>query len=214
MIRNKVSSLKKIKRKKDFKRYSKSTPGECIQMDTCKIAPNLYQYTAIDDFSRFLVAEIYPKRNAKNTMDFLELVLDSFVVPIQCIQTDRGLEFMASNVQQLFMDHCIKYRPNRPAAPHLNGKVERVQETIKEEFWATVDLKSHDIKDELGFWITYYNYQRVHGSIGRTPAEMFASRIWEAPYSYDVEAKYQLKSERFYIANYAMDKKVAKLFNK
>jgi hypothetical protein len=28
-------------------RYAKLTPGERIQMDTCKIAPAVYQYTAI-----------------------------------------------------------------------------------------------------------------------------------------------------------------------
>jgi hypothetical protein len=35
--------------------------------------------------SSFVVAELYPKCSAANTLGFLELVLDSFVVPIQCI---------------------------------------------------------------------------------------------------------------------------------
>lgn len=31
------------RRNPDFKRHSKLTPGDRVQMDTCKIAPGLYQ---------------------------------------------------------------------------------------------------------------------------------------------------------------------------
>ena len=33
-----------------------AVPGDRVQMDTCKIRPRLYEFTAIDDCSRFLVA--------------------------------------------------------------------------------------------------------------------------------------------------------------
>lgn len=39
----------------------------------------------------------------------------------------------------------IKFRPNKPASPHLNGKVERSQRTDKIEFYSTVDLASADL---------------------------------------------------------------------
>lgn len=60
--------------------------------------------------------------------------------PIQRIQTDRGCEFFAEKVQRKLMQLDIKFRPNKPATPHLNGKVERSQKTDKAEFYATVDL--------------------------------------------------------------------------
>jgi hypothetical protein len=37
--------------RKGQKRYAKEIPGERVQMDTCKIAPGLYQYTAIDELA-------------------------------------------------------------------------------------------------------------------------------------------------------------------
>jgi transposase InsO family protein len=43
--------------------------------------------------------------------------------------------------QEALRRNCIKFRPNRPRAPHLNGKVERSQQTDWVEFYATVDLK-------------------------------------------------------------------------
>ena len=49
-------------RRKGTKRYSRPVPGDRVQMDTCKIAPGLYQYTAIDDCTRFQVLGLYPRR--------------------------------------------------------------------------------------------------------------------------------------------------------
>lgn len=60
--------------------------------------------------------------------------------PIQRIQTDRGREFFAEKVQKQLMIYGIKFRPNKPASPHLNGKVERSQKTDKSEFYPTIDL--------------------------------------------------------------------------
>jgi hypothetical protein len=45
-----------------------------VQMDTCQIKPGLYQYTAIDDCSRFQVLGLYPRRTAANTLAFLDRV--------------------------------------------------------------------------------------------------------------------------------------------
>lgn len=52
LSRHQVKPLKLPRRKKRYKRYSRPTPGDRVQMDTCKIAPGLYQYTAIDDCTR------------------------------------------------------------------------------------------------------------------------------------------------------------------
>jgi hypothetical protein len=43
--------------------------------------------------------------------------------PVQRIQTDRGAEFFAIKVQEYFIEQSIKFRPIKPGAPHLNGKV-------------------------------------------------------------------------------------------
>jgi hypothetical protein len=59
-------------------------------MDTCKIAPGLYQDTAIDDCTRIRVLALYKRRSAANSLLFLEKVIEEFPFPIQRIQTDRG----------------------------------------------------------------------------------------------------------------------------
>jgi transposase InsO family protein len=65
--------------------------------------------------------------------------MEQFPFPIQRIHTGRGLEFFAEKVQQKLMSLGIKFRPNKPGSPHLNGKVEPSQKTDLEEFYAIAD---------------------------------------------------------------------------
>jgi transposase InsO family protein len=156
--RHQVTKLQPPKRRRIYTRYAMAVPGERVQLDTFKVAPGIYQYTAIDDCSRFAIAELYPRRTAASTLDFLDLLLESFAVPLQCVQTDRGAEFMAHKVQLRLRELHIKFRPNKPGAPHLNGKVERVQQTMWCEFYANTNLTSEALTEELGVWLMHYNY--------------------------------------------------------
>jgi transposase len=113
---NRLPHRPKLKRK-GTRRYSRPVPGDRVQLDTCKIVPGLYQYTAIDDCSRWQVLGVYPNRSACNTLDFLERVRAGMPFPVQRIQTDRGGEFFAYEVQSRLRDWRIKFRPNRPRSP-------------------------------------------------------------------------------------------------
>jgi len=119
--------------RKGTKRYSRPVPGDRVQIDVCKIAPALYQYTAIDDCSRWKVLGLYPRRSATSTLGFLGRLLEEMPFPIQRLQTDRGLEFFAEAVQRRLIGWGIKFRPIKPRSPHLNGKVERTQRTDLED---------------------------------------------------------------------------------
>ena len=85
-----VKPLVMPKRVVHGKRYNRPIPGDRVQMDTMKIAPGVYQYTAIDDCSRWRVLGVYPRRSAKYTLDFLERVIEEMPFAIQRVQTDRG----------------------------------------------------------------------------------------------------------------------------
>jgi hypothetical protein len=55
------------------------------------------------------------------------------------------------------MEYAIKFRPVRPASPHLNSKVERSQRTDLDEFYRTADLNSHDLAQRLEESQDHYN---------------------------------------------------------
>ena len=121
------------------KGYSRPIPGDRVQADVCKVGPGVYQNTAVDDCSRFIVIGMYPRRTARNTVDFLERVFEEMPFPVQRIQTDRGQEFFAYLVQDQLRAWRVKFRPIRPRSPHLNGKVERAQRTTLEVVYRRSD---------------------------------------------------------------------------
>ena len=209
--RNQVKPIQKPKRKKKYKRYQKEVPGERVQIDTCKIRPGMYQFTAVDDCTRFLVAEIYPRRTAKNTLLFLEKVFEEMPFPIQRIQTDRGTEFFAHKVQERLLEWGIKFRPNRPGAPHLNGKVERAQKTVIDEFYAIADLDDPELSLRLAEWQHFYNWYRKHGSIDTTPMEKLGRRYSTTPYWDDVEKMFEPEKEYIRALSYLDDQAMKKL---
>ena len=212
LVKHQVPPVRKYRKKSDFVRYERPIPGERVQMDTCKIAPGLYQYTAIDDCTRYRVLRLYSRRTASNTMDFIDCVIEEMPFPIQRFQTDRGLEFFAIKVQERLMDEGIKFRPNKPRSPHLNGKVERSQKTDRAEFYATVDVRSEKLHELLAEWQHYYNWDRPHSAHGgKSPIERFFELSDDTPFADEVHGLYQRENERIREPNYKLDLELGKL---
>ncbi|RKO68283.1 IS481 family transposase [Sphingobacterium puteale] len=197
--------LKRYYRKRQI-RYNRPIPGDRVQMDVCKIAPGIYQYTAIDDCSRFKVLQLFPRRTATNTLRFLDTVLEQMPFAIQRIQTDRGKEFFAYSVQDRLMEWGIKFRPIKPGSPHLNGKVERTQRTDLDEFYSTVDIKDPDLPNLLSQWQFYYNWLRSDSSLtGRTPIQVINALSNKTPLWEEVGNMYDPSRERVRDQNYWID---------
>jgi transposase InsO family protein len=113
------------------------------------------------------VLRLYPRRTAKYSVHFLEeRMIYEFPFPIQRVQTDRGDEFFGLPFQKALRVYCIKFCPNRPRSPHLNGKVERSQQTDEMEFWMTADLKDPELELRLEEWQFFYNGQRPNSALG------------------------------------------------
>jgi transposase-like protein len=83
-----VKPIVKRRKKSDYKRYNKETPGERVQLDVTKIRSGAYQFTAIDDCTRMKTIRIYPNKKVESTIHFLGEIIDIFQFPIQRIQTD------------------------------------------------------------------------------------------------------------------------------
>lgn len=213
LIKNGVNRFnRKARRRRQFKRYQKEIPGERVQIDVFKVGPGKYQYTAIDDCTRFRVLDLQPRKNSKATLRFLDKVEKEMPFPIQRIQSDRGREFFADEVQYHLMDQKIKFRPIKPRSPHLNGKVERSQKTDWDEFYAFVNCKSDELEQELKIWQKEYNTLRPHSSLGgKTPFEKLERLLEKIPTKEEVSKRYDPSKERLREANYYWDCIIAKL---
>ena len=136
-------------------------------------------------------------------MLFLEKVFEEMPFSIQRIQTDRGKEFFAYKVQEMLRDYGIKFRPIKPASPHLNGKVERAQKTDLDEFYATIDIHSEDLEELMYDWQHYYNWERVHSSIGKPPIDKVCELFHDSPLWEEVQAAYvpePLQEQNYWLA--------------
>ena len=193
--------------------YSRPVPGECVQVETTKIAPGIYQYTAIDDCTRFRVLAIYPRRTAKNSVRFLEeRMVEEFPFPIQRIQSDRGAEFFGLEFQKAMQHYSIKFRPIRPRSPHLNGKVERSQKTDKIEFYPTVELTDPELGLRLEEWQFAYNWHRSHSSLGgKTPIERCCELSEQTPLNEEAFTGYDADKELVQERNYKVEMQMRKL---
>lgn len=184
------------------KRYSRAVPGERVQMDNCKIAKRLYQFTAVDDCTRLRVLRLYEARNGKNATQFVGELLTAFPFPVQCIQTDRGPEFISDEFQKVLRAKRIQFRPIRARSPHLNGKVERSQQTDRNEFWATVDKSERALVASvpaLADWEKHYNEARTHSSLsGKTPRERYQELACSVPTPEAVMQQFDVSKERWH----------------
>ena len=126
-------------------------PGQKVQVDV-KFVPSYcvvngqkyYQYTAVDECTRWAFREMYDEHSTYSSADFLMKLILHCPFPIREIQTDNGTEFtraLISNdgIPSLFeelLEKCgIKYHRIRVATPRHNGKVERQHRIDEARFY-------------------------------------------------------------------------------
>jgi hypothetical protein len=102
-------------------------------------------------------------------------MIEQFPFPIQRVQTDRGTEFFAVEVQEKLMDDCIKFRPIMPRSPHFKGKVENSVNYVQENALKGRKFSSLQEQNEfLRYWEQNIADKRIHGTTKRQVEEMFA----------------------------------------
>jgi len=131
-----------------------------------------YQYTALDDCTRFRVLRLYRRLHVRSSLDFVAEIIRTFPFPIRKIQTDHGAEFPFTFVLAVER-RGIRHRYIRPRCPEQNGKVERSHRIDQEEFWSRQGFENFETAaTELREWERVYNEQRFSMALnGRTPAE-------------------------------------------
>ena len=104
LLRNSLTPVKSANPKYIAKPYEQMDyPGQRIQIDvkfvpaSCLVGEasdkNFYQYTAIDEFSRFRYLAAFEEHSSYSASEFLKQVVKAFSFKIECVQTDNGQEF-------------------------------------------------------------------------------------------------------------------------
>ena len=146
----------------------KVVPSACIVGDAKEQGEKMYQYTAIDECTRFRFIAAFKEQSTYSSMRFLQQLIQRFPFKIHKVQTDNGVEFtkrfQAADEENLTLFERelkrlgIAHQKIRPYTPRHNGKVERSHRKDNEEFYATHTFYSfEDFKVQLARRNREYN---------------------------------------------------------
>ena len=146
----------------------KFVPSVCIVGNAKAENKKFYQYTAIDEYSRFRYLEAFEEHSSYSSKVFLEHLKKAFPFPIECVQTDNGPEFTKRLLPKgqrnpTLFEACLKqcgitHKLIKPYTPRHNGKVERSHRKDNEYFYATHSFYSFDdFKKQLAVHNRKYN---------------------------------------------------------
>jgi transposase len=179
MMRTNLKLYPKKKKKRKVKKYIQMTyPGERIQVDVkhvptkCLVnelsGEKLYQYTAIDEFTRLRYLEIFDELSTYSSKQFLVNMVRYFPFKVKTVRTDNGIEFTnrlanTTNPQPTLFEQTLKelniaHDYIKPYTPRHNGKVERSHRKDNERFYNVKTFYSiKDIRGEVKKYLRSYN---------------------------------------------------------
>ena len=123
----------------------KFVPSACLK-NSQVIGKQFFQYTAIDEYSRWRFVEAFEEHSTYSSAQFVDHLVKAFPGKIECIQTDNGTEFTnrftthrdkPTLFEKRLEEHGIRHKLIRPYTPRHNGKVERSHRKDNERFYAT-----------------------------------------------------------------------------
>lgn len=141
-----------------------------------------YIHSAIDAYSRLAYSEVLDDEQGLTAAGFWQRakrVLADHGIDVQAVLTDNGACYRSRVFAAALQD--IEHRRIRPRRPQTNGKAERFNRTLLEE-WAYI--RAYDSEAErtaaLDAWLHLYNHHRHHTAIGGPPI----SRVNDLPGHY------------------------------
>jgi transposase InsO family protein len=133
-----------------------------------------YLHNAVDDHSRLAYTEILTDETKETAAAFWQRAntwFQSRGITVQRVLTDNG-NCYRSRVFAQALGPDIKHKRTRPYRPQTNGKVERFNRTMLEE-WAYARPYRSEAERVAAFpdWLHAYNHHRAHTALkGQTPA--------------------------------------------
>lgn len=178
-----------------IRRYERSTPGELVHLDVKKVGKippgggwrihgrgakkhkkvgYTYLHVAVDDHSRVAYVEAHDNERAITLEGFWRRAQGWFwanQMPVDEVLTDNGPNFRSNRFAAVLAERAIKHRFTQAYRPQTNGKAERFNRTMADEFLYARRFRSEpDRRRRLDRWVHDYNCHRHHTAIGGVPA--------------------------------------------
>jgi transposase InsO family protein len=180
------------------RRYEKDLPGELIHLDTkqvARISPDgswrvygsdgtpqrntkrktragyEHVHSAVDDHSRLAYSEILPNTKAETCAGFwtrAKTFFEEHGIDVKAVMTDNWTGYTSRAFQAALGN--VEHVRIRPYRPQTNGKVERFNRTLIDEWaYTRIYTSGDDRAQALADWTHIYNHHRGHTAIGGPP---------------------------------------------
>lgn len=181
-----------------IRRYERERPGELVHVDIKKLgnipdggghktlgrqagrktrsgAGYSYLHNAVDDHSRLAYSEILADEKKETAVGFWRRAHAFFTqagITVERVLTDNGSCYKSYLWRNSLAAQGISHKRTRPYRPQTNGKVERFNRTLLDEWaYAQPYRTETERRDAYPAWLHTYNHHRGHTALkGQPPA--------------------------------------------
>jgi transposase InsO family protein len=130
-----------------------------------------FVHSAIDAHSRLAFSEIHPNEQGPTCAGFWERAqafFDAHAIAVEAVLTDNAKNYLGNHFTAAL--DGIEHRRIRPRRPQTNGKVERFNRTLLDEWAYTRVYTSNSQRTRaLDRFLHTYNHHRGHTALGGQP---------------------------------------------
>ena len=138
--------------------------------------PNIgycYVHSAVDGYTRLAYSEALDDETAATALAFWARARTFFAghgITVERVLTDNGSAYRSHAWRTEHQRLGIRHARTRVRRPQTNGKVERLNRTLLEE-WAYKRLYTSETarRTALSAWLHHYNHHRPHTALGNLP---------------------------------------------
>jgi transposase InsO family protein len=138
-----------------------------------------YVHSAIDAHTRLAFSEILANEKGPTCAAFWERAHDFFAehdIAVEAVVTDNAKNYLGNHFTAALNN--IEHRRIRPRRPQTNGKVERFNRTLLDEWaYARVYTSNSQRNRALDRWLHLYNHHRGHTALGGDPPITHATNL-------------------------------------
>ena len=147
----------------------------------------MYQWTAIDECTRWRFVYGFEEHTPENSVKFLNMLLKEFPFEILTIQTDNGTEFTYKFIsdetlcpfEEELKRLGINHRLIKPRTPWHNGKVERSHRMDQRYFYEYEHFRDMvEYNSKLKEHLKWTNSKPMRIFKGKSPDDKLMEYIW------------------------------------
>lgn len=164
----------------------KEVPYNCLRGEIRENGGHLYQWTAIDECTRYRFVYGFEEHTPENSVKFLGMLIKAFPFRIQTVQTDNGTEFTykyISETQECPFDTALRKAGIAhvlipPRTPWQNGKVERSHRNDQRYFYDWEKFSNvKQLNEKLQSHLDWMNTKRMRTLGGLNPVELLRLKM-------------------------------------